>query len=316
MNNIIQPIDKEILKSELTSDIFIRPTNNANNEIYIFNGNLKPNLLKEVGRLREISFRLAGGGTGKEMDLDEFDTGPFSYQQLIVWNPNDEAIVGGYRLVFCRDNKDKNGNYILSTSEILQYSEKLKTDYFPYTIELGRSFVQPEYQPSQNSRKGIFSLDNLWDGLGALIVDHPEFKYFFGKITMYTNFNKEARDLILGFMEHFFPDPDQLTRPVHRISIENDISKFIQEIKDLEYKAAYNLLSQKVRNLGENVPPLFNNYMSLSPTMKTFGTSVNDHFGSVEETGILITIADIFESKKDRHVQSYLNWKAENRGQK
>ncbi len=215
-------------------------------------------------------------------------------------------------MAFFRDNIDENGNYVLSTSEILQYSEKLKSDYFPYTIELGRSFVQPDYQPSQNSRKGIFSLDNLWDGLGALIVDHPEIQYFFGKITMYTNFNREARDLILGFMEEFFPDPDHLTRPVHTITKESDITEFIQEIKGLEYKAAYNLLSQKVRNLGENVPPLFNNYMSLSPTMKTFGTSINDHFGSVEETGILVTIADIYENKKERHVQSYLNWKAEN----
>lgn len=316
MKNIIPAIDKEILKSELTPDIFIRPTNNANNHIYIFNGNHKPNLLQEVGRLREVSFRLAGGGTGKELDLDEFDSGPFAYHQLIVWNPEDEAIVGGYRLAFCRDNIDENGNYVLSTSEILQYSEKLKIDFFPYTIELGRSFVQPDFQPSQNSRKGIFSLDNLWDGLGALIVDHPEIQYFFGKITMYTNFNREARDLILGFMEQFFPDPDHLTRPVHTISKESDITEFLQEIRGLEYKAAYNLLSQKVRNLGENVPPLFNNYMSLSPTMKTFGTSINDHFGSVEETGILVTIADIYDNKKERHVQSYLNWKAENTAQK
>jgi len=310
MKEIIPAIDKEILKAELTSDIFIRPTNNANNEIYIFNGNHKPYLLKEVGRLRELSFRLAGGGTGKELDLDEFDSGKFAYQQLIVWNPEDEAIVGGYRLAFCRDNRDEHGNYILSTSEILQYSEKLKTDYFPFTIELGRSFVQPDYQPSQNSRKGIFSLDNLWDGLGALIIDNPDIHYFFGKITMYTNFNREARDLILGFMAHFFPDKDQLTRPVNTIIKESNIDVFLNEISGLEYKAAYNILSQKVRNLGENVPPLFNNYMSLSPSMKTFGTSINDHFGSVEETGILITIADIYDNKKERHVQSYLNWKA------
>ncbi len=87
---------------------------------------------------------------------------------------------------------------------------------------------------------------------------------------------------------------------------------FSHEIKQLEYKAAYNLLSQSVRQLGEQVPPLFNSYMSLSPTMKTFGTAINEHFGGVEETGIMVKISDIYEEKKGRHVESYKNFKSEN----
>lgn len=306
--NIIDPIDRETLKRELTQDIFIRPTNNASNEIYIFKGDEKPNLMKEVGRLREISFRAAGGGTGKPLDLDEFDSGPYSYSQLIVWDPSENAIVGGYRVVLCKDTQDNEGNFHLSTTEIFQFSERLKRDYFPYAIELGRSFVQPEFQPSVGSRKGLFSLDNLWDGLGALVVMHPEMKYFFGKITMYTDFNREARDTILRFMHHYFPDPDGLAIVDSPVVLEYECKDFMEKLQGLDYKDGHKLLNTTVRDLGENIPPLFNNYMNLSPTMRTFGTTTNSHFGDVEETGIMVTIEDIYDQKKDRYVLPYLEY--------
>jgi len=306
--NIIDPIDRETLKRELTQDIFIRPTNNASNEIYIFKGDEKPNLMKEVGRLREVSFRAAGGGTGKPLDVDEFDSGPYSYNQLIVWDPSENAIVGGYRVVLCKDTQDTEGNFHLSTTEIFQFSERLKRDYFPYAIELGRSFVQPEFQPSVGSRKGLFSLDNLWDGLGALVVMHPEMKYFFGKITMYTDFNREARDTILRFMHHYFPDPDGLAIVDSPVVLEYECKDFMDKLQGLDYKDGHKLLNTTVRDLGENIPPLFNNYMNLSPTMRTFGTTTNSHFGDVEETGIMVTIQDIYDQKKDRYVLPYLEY--------
>lgn len=306
--NIIDPIDRETLKRELTQDIFIRPTNNASNEIYIFKGDEKPNLMKEVGRLREVSFRAAGGGTGKPLDVDEFDSGPYSYSQLIVWDPSENAIVGGYRVVLCKDTQDTEGHFHLSTTEIFQFSERLKRDYFPYAIELGRSFVQPEFQPSVGSRKGLFSLDNLWDGLGALVVMHPEMKYFFGKITMYTDFNREARDTILRFMHHYFPDPDGLAIVDSPVVLEYECKDFMDKLQGLDYKDGHKLLNTTVRDLGENIPPLFNNYMNLSPTMRTFGTTTNSHFGDVEETGIMVTIEDIYDQKKDRYVLPYLEY--------
>ena len=306
--NIIDPIDRETLKRELTQDIFIRPTNNASNEIYIFKGDEKPNLMKEVGRLREVSFRAAGGGTGKPLDVDEFDSGPYSYSQLIVWDPSENAIVGGYRVVLCKDTQDTEGHFHLSTTEIFQFSERLKRDYFPYAIELGRSFVQPEFQPSVGSRKGLFSLDNVWDGLGALVVMHPEMKYFFGKITMYTDFNREARDTILRFMHHYFPDPDGLAIVDSPVVLEYECKDFMEKLQGLDYKDGHKLLNTTVRDLGENIPPLFNNYMNLSPTMRTFGTTTNSHFGDVEETGIMVTIQDIYDQKKDRYVLPYLEY--------
>lgn len=308
MQPIVDKIDRTLLKSELTSERFVRPTNNITNEIYIFDGNSATNLMLEVGRLREVSFREAGGGSGKNADIDEHDTGEYIYKQLIVWNPEDEEIVGGYRYAICSDVEDENGIYHLSTAEIFEYSEILKREYFPYTIELGRSFVQPQYQPSLDNRKGLFSLDNLWDGLGALTVLHPQIKYFFGKVTNYQHFSKEARDYILAFMDYYFPENEGLINIPNPLKTETDCTEFLKNIKGLPFKEGHLYLNKTVRSLGEYIPPLFNNYMNLSPTMKTFGTAVNSHFGYVEETGIMVTIDDIYPTKKDRHIKSFISF--------
>lgn len=308
IEDIIEPINTQDLMAELTPDIFVRPTNNASNEIYLFKGDHKPNLMREVGRLRELTFRAAGGGTGKSIDVDIFDSGPFSYSQLIVWDPQEKAIVGGYRVVICKETQDVDGEYHLSTREIFKFSEKLKLQFFPFVIELGRSFVQPAFQPSLGSRKGLFSLDNLWDGLGALVVLNPEMKYFFGKITMYTDFNTEARDILLRFMHHYFPDPDDLVVVESPIEMIYGCEDFLSKLQALDYKEGHKLLNQTVRDLGENIPPLFNSYMNLSNSMRTFGTAINHHFGDVEETSIMITIADIFDQKKDRYILPFIDY--------
>lgn len=314
MQEIIAPIDRGLLESELNDSVFVRPTNNSGNKLYIVDCHNAPNVLREIGRLRELSFRMAGGGTGKDCDLDEFDYGNSAYKQLIVWQPDDKEIIGGYRYILTNDARQADGEYHLATTEIYQFSERMKNFYFLKTIELGRSFVQPKYQPSAENRKGLFSLDNLWDGLGALIVLHPEVHYFFGKVTMYTHFNRVARDLILTFMHHYFPDNENLIQVENPMPIVHDTSEFLALIKDLEYKEGHHLLNTWVRELGENIPPLFNSYMNTSPTMKTFPTCVNSHFGDVEETGIMVTINDIYESKKDRHVSSFLKYLASKSG--
>ncbi|MBX3165221.1 MAG: GNAT family N-acetyltransferase [Bacteroidetes bacterium] len=310
MENIISPVSKEALLSELNKERFVRKTNNGNNEIYIITHHNSPNVMHEIGRLREVTFRHAGGGTGKDIDIDEFDLSEKPYQQLLVWNPQDKEIVGAYRYILCKDAEYKNGKVLLATTELFDFSEKFYKEYLPYTIELGRSFIQPMYQPSEQFRKGLFSLDNLWDGLGAIVVDNPEMKYYYGKVTMYTDFNVTARDYILAFMKHYFPDEEKLVYPIHSITHKTDVTDFLNQLKDLDYKDGHAVLNKHVRGLGENIPPLVNAYMNLSPTMKSFGTAINPTFGGVEETGILVTIKDIYESKKERHVNSYINEKA------
>ncbi len=308
MEAIIEKVDCHLLEKELNSDRFIRNTNNGKNQIYVITHHDSPNVMREIARLREVTFRHAGGGTGKALDIDEFDVSEHPYKQLLVWNPEDKQIVGAYRFILCKDAEYKNGEVKLATTELFHFSNQFIKEYLPYTIELGRSFIQPAYQPSEQFRKGLFSLDNLWDGLGAIIVDYPEMRYFFGKVTMYTDFNAQARDMILAFMNHYFPDKENLVKPIDNLKLgyKTNVDEFVKSLEGLSYKDGHVMLNKSVRLIGENIPPLVNAYMNLSSTMKTFGTATNPTFGDVEETGLMVTIADIFESKKERHINSYL----------
>ena len=304
---IIQPIAKEILKSELTPARQLRMTNKSHNEIYVITAHNAPNVMKEIGRLREVVFREAGGGTGKDMDIDEFDTCENCYKQLSVWNPEAEEIIGGYRYLEGTSwDLDEKGQPILATSHMFHFSEKFIKEYMPYTIELGRSFVSLPYQSSKMGAKSLFALDNLWDGLGALTVIKPNVKYFFGKMTMYPSYIRKGRDMILYFLKKYFDDKEQLILPMKPLKIESDPSELEKIFTGHNFKEDYRILNGEIRKLGYNIPPLVNAYMNLSPTMKLFGTAINYGFGDVEETGILIAIDEIFEEKRVRHINSFI----------
>lgn len=306
MKEIISPVPVEAIMEELTLDKFFRKTNNAGNEIYILSAHDSPNIMREIGRLREISFRDSGGGTGLDCDIDVFDTRDENYfLQLIVWNPVDRAIVGGYRFLLCdKLPLDENGQVDTPTSELFHYSEKFVKEYLPYTLELGRSFVQPAYQPSKSLSKGMYSLDNLWDGLGSLVDVFPKSKYYFGKVTMYPQLDRTARDMILYFMQKHFPDREKLVapKPELELPILTDPVQLEAIFTADNYRDNYKTLVKLVRERGAAVPPLVNAYMNLSPTLRSFGTALNPGFGKVEETGLLLTIGDMFEDKARRHL--------------
>lgn len=302
MQPIIEPLDKQLLERELTPDKFVRNTNNGNNEIYIVTWHNAPLVTREIGRLREITFRDAGGGTGKDCDLDEFDTAEVPFQQLLVWNPREKEIIGGYRFIHGKTLKVNADNTVdTPTAELFKFSSRFIKEYLPYTIELGRSYVQPTYQPTIDIRKGMYSLDNIWNGLGAIAMSHPDVKYFFGKITMYPHYNVEARDMILYFMKKYFADKENLVTPIQPLQQMYDPSALEALFNGGSYEKDYKILVHLVRQRGENIPPLVNAYMNLSSTMMCFGTALNPGFGNVEETGILVTIDDIYEFKKERH---------------
>ncbi len=304
MKNIVAPIDRNIIERELKNVQFVRKTNFGDNDIYIFDSNNGPDLMKEVGRLREIAFRNAGGGTGKDYDIDSYDISETPYKQLIVWNSKLKEIIGGYRFI-CGNEiaKADNSNIELATTKLFNFSEEYIKDYLPYTIELGRSFVQTHLVNAKATRKSLFALDNLWDGLGSLMIMNPNMKYFMGKVTMYPQYNSYARDLILFFLNKHFADNKNLLTAINPLNYKTDISLLENMFSKNSYKENHKILSKKVRDLGEVIPPLINSYMNLSSSMKCFGTSINKNFGDVEETGIMITIKDIYDSKKRRHLE-------------
>lgn len=306
MNNIIEPINKSLIIRELTPDRLLRRTNKGDNEIYIIDAHNSPHTMREIGRLREIAFRDAGGGTGKDCDIDEFDTMLTPCSQLIVWNPQAQDIIGGYRFILGEDiSYNNNGVPNIATSHMFRFSENFIKNYLPNTLELGRSFVTLEYQSSKAGTKALYALDNLWDGLGALTVVYPQIKYLFGKVTMYPDYGVECRDMLLFFLHKYFHDYESLVTPIEPLQIATDTDKLKNLFCGNNFKEDYKILNHEIRQHGNNIPPLVNAYMSLSPTMKMFGTAVNHEFGEVEESGIFFAISEIFEEKKQRHIGTY-----------
>ena len=301
---IAPPVARELLKAELTPERMVRATNKASNEIYVFAAADCPALMREVGRLREVAFRQAGGGTGQEVDIDAEDLAPGGYIQLIVWDPAAEEIVGGYRFIVCKSTHPQH----LSTEHYFRFSDRFRQRYLPHTIELGRSFVQPAYQVRQNP-KSLYALDNLWDGLGALVVLNPEAKYLFGKVTMYTSYKSVARNALIWFLRRYFPDRERLVEGIHPLTLDLDDPYYEELFCGSNYVENYRILIQKVREFNENIPPLINAYMNLSPSMRVFDTVSNPDFGDVEETGILITIKDIYPEKRMRYTR-WTGWRA------
>lgn len=303
---IIEPVDVELIKSELTPARFLRKTNKGGNEIYVVDAHSCPNTMREIGRLREIAFRCAGGGTGKSCDIDQYDVMEPPCRQLLVWAPEEELILGGYRFITGENIKiNPDGLPRIATAHMFDFSEKFMKEYLPSTLELGRSFVRLEYQSSKAGAKALYALDNLWDGLGALTVENPGVKHLFGKVTMYPTYNTDCRDMILYFLNKHFPDRDRLVWPRKPLDVDVDTSKLEKIFTGDSFKDDYKILNTQIREHGFNIPPLINAYMSLSPTMRVFGTAINDEFGDVEETGIFMSISEILEEKKRRHIATY-----------
>ncbi len=307
MEKIIEPVGLDLIKAELTDDRKLMDTNKGGNELFVVDCHNAPNTLREIGRLREITYRAAGGCSGKSMDLDEYDLMDKPYQQLIVWDPDAQAIIGGYRYILGTDvDFDENGQPKVTSSHLYHFSDRFIRDYLPYTMELGRSFVRPEYQSSAVGSKSLFTLDNLWDGITGVVLSTPGIDYLFGKMTIYKSYDKAARELILHFLEKHFPDNDILVRPYQAMVPDTDTRLLDLLLNDDRLKVDYRNLKDYVHRLGTNIPPLINSYMNTSSTMKIFGSTINDELSDAIETGLMIRFSEINMDKKERHVKAFL----------
>lgn len=315
MKKIIDPVPVELIKAELTKDKKLINTNRGNNEIYVVTGNDSPNVLREIGRLRELSFRTAGGSTGNAIDLDEFDSMESPYRQLIVWDPDEEAIIGGYRFLFGSDARmDENGQPILASAHQFHFSQNFIEDYLPHMMELGRNFVVPAYQSSKAGARSIFAMDNLWDGLMAIIIKNPNLLYVFGKVTIYPSYDKITRDLTYHFLWKHFGDKEKLVFPKEDTAVlpQSDPALMDLILNQTDILEDYKLLKNAARMRNVNIPPNFSAYISITPMMHMFGTSVNRLMNDIEDTGILIPIDSIYQEKIRRHVGAYLKFTLKN----
>lgn len=319
MKKIIDPVPVELIKAELTPSKKLEDTNKGHNELYIVTWQDSPHVVTEIGRLREVAFREAGGSTGNEVDLDEYDKMENPYKQLIVWDPDNEAIVGGYRFFFGSDAVfDGDGQPVMASSHQFRFSRKFIDGYLPHVLELGRNFVAPEYQSSRHGAKSIFVLDNLWDGLVAIIMKHPDLLYYFGKITIYPSYDPIIKELIYYFLWKHFGDREELVRPWPDLSVMPDskpeLMNLIVNREDL--LEDYKLLKGAARMRGVNIPPNMTAYISITSQMRMFGTAINRLMNNIEDTCVLIPFDAIYLEKKKRHIGAYIRFTSTNKRRK
>lgn len=306
---IIEPVAKELLKAELNEKTFLRYTNKAGNEIYVVNAETGPNTLREIGRLREVSFRAVGGGSGKECDLDHFDLEDKACYQLLVWNPEEEEIIGGYRFTrWAEATFFENGQPYVNTEHLFRFSEKFLKEYFPYCLEMARAWVQPKYQSGSMGRKSLYALDNLWDGIGGLVATSPNVKYLAGKVTIYSSSPEMSRKAMIYFLQKFLGDKEGLLVSHHPETVtESEKNTFDEMFNADNLKDNYKILNNFVKSMGDTIPPLIHSYIELSPTMKTFGTTFDPDFGDAYDTAMIITLDDVYESKRNRYINTYFD---------
>lgn len=295
--SVCDPVPAGILRGELTSACFVRAFRGI--EIYAVDARGAPNVMREVGRIREQEFRAEGGGTGKEADIDEFDTGEPPFRQLVAWDPEAGELIGMYRYLRARDARNSGGTYELPTARLFGFSPVFREEVLPYTIELGRSVV------NRAAKRAIMGLFAVWAGLGALVVELADCRYFFGKFTTYPRYHPAARTALFRFLELYCPDPDRLVRPHPELMIRADSGSELPAYAGNDYDADYELLRSLAQEAGEAIPPLVISYLALTRSMRCFGTARNPHFGDVYESAILVDIRDIGGKQRSRFIDTY-----------
>ena len=305
MKPIIPEVETALLERELEGHL-LRPSNKADNLIYDITSHECPNVMREIARLREISYRDGGGATGQEMDIDEMDTMAKPYHQLIVWDPNNKQIIGGYRYLFGHEAEIRDGQPFITSAHLFHYSERFIRDYLPNTIEFGRAFVQPMYQKREMGVKALFALDNIWDGIGAVMHNNPNIRWMIGKVTIYPDYNQTARELIYAYLNRYHKGEEGLFEPYHRLPIRQIAMPFEGEDK----QENYHILQRAVREQGTVIPPMFSAYLNLTNDLQFFGNAINDELANVYETGIMVDLDTVYQEKKERYIAPYIQWLA------
>ena len=303
MQAIIPEVDRDLLEKELEGHL-LRPSNKADNLIYDITAHECPNVMREIARLREISYRDGGGATGREMDIDEMDTMPKPYHQLLVWDPTNRQIIGGYRYLLGSEAEIRDGQPFITSAHLFHYSERFIRDYLPKTIEFGRAFVQPMYQKREMGVKALFALDNIWDGIGAIMHNNPQLQYMIGKVTIYPDYNATARELIYAYLDRFHRGEEGLIAPYRPLPLPTIDNPF----EGTDPQENYHILQHAVREQGTVIPPMFSAYLNITNDLQFFGNAINDELANVYETGIMVDLNTVYQEKKERYITPYIQW--------
>ena len=249
--------------------------------------------MREVGRLREVSFRCVGEGTGEKQDIDRYDA---HYRHLILWDEEDLEIVGAYRLAEAWRMSNSEDDQLYS-STLFNYSPAMQ-QFFEQGIELGRSFVQPRYW-------GKRSLDYLWYGIGAYLKRHPEVRYMFGPVSLSNSYPQHAKDLLVYFYTLYFPDQDKLGRSFTPYSIKPEAEKAISILFTGEdYKEDFKTLKQQMDFVNCAVPTLYKQYADVCEEggVRFLDFGVDADFNFCVDGLVLVDMDYLKEKKRNRYL--------------
>jgi putative hemolysin len=297
-STVIQPVDKQKIKMQLNNSEFIGQTTDGK-KIYLVNYSNGQDVVREIARLREITFRKVGEGTGRSKDFDSYDK---HYKHLILWDDDNLEIVGAYRFAFGQEVLNNIGVQGFYTSSLFDFSEDF-VKIIPHSIELGRSFIQSKYWNSM-------ALDYLWQGIGKVLLNNTQIRYLFGPVSMSNNYSEEAKNLIVYFFSKWFSKNDNLVLPKNKFSLSD---KKINELKELfnlnNYEQELRILKSQLKILGFSVPVLFKQYSDICHRegVNFVDFSTDPDFNNCIDAFIILDINFIKEAKKIRYLKQMVN---------
>jgi len=291
--SISVPVQRQALRAELHKGENLGSTKDGK-EIYLLDPELSPTVLKEVGRLREYTFRKVGEGTGTKRDLDKYDE---YYLHLILWDEEELEIVGAYRIGECSWILSWLGKEGLYMNELCSINDSIDPK-LESAIELGRSFIQPKYWGSR-------ALDYLWQGIGAYLSHNPHIKYMYGPVSISNTYPKIAKDILVYFYTNYFKvDSKQLKAKRPYILSKNTKDEFDLLFKDQEYTQAFFTLKSYLKGLGVSVPTLYKQYGDLfeQEGVEFFDFGVDPDFSNAVDGYIMVELDKLKAEKRRRYL--------------
>ncbi len=296
--NIIHPIDRKLIKKELNKANILGTTDD-NKKIILTNKADSPNTLNEIARLRELTFRKVGEGTGKRYDLDLYDE---HYYHLIVWDETELEIVGAYRLGFGNEILNKNGIQGFYTNSLFNFNTEFTNKYLPCAIELGRSFVQKKYWNTN-------VLFYLWQGIGAFLATNPQVKYLFGGVSISNSYPLEVRQMIVFVYNKWFGEKEVVVQSKNRFIIpDTELLRYNNLFVGNSFKDDYKILKQMLKPYNLTVPVLYKHYAELCEQdgVKFLDFGVDRDFEDCIDGFIVIDVDKIKPEKKEKYVNYFL----------
>lgn len=292
VETVAHPANSKAIKKELKKSQLLGQTSDGK-KIYLYDYVSDSPVMAEIGRLRELTFRVVEEGTGSTTDLDKYDT---LYRHLVLWDDEELEIVGAYRIGECKQLVEEHGKEALYTSTLFNLKPSMDV-YLPYAIELGRSFVQPKYW-------GKRSLDYLWYGIGAYVAQNPQIKYLFGPVSLSSAYPTYPKEMIIGFYQKQFGSQQDLAIGKHPVKLHKGYQKIVDSIFIDDYKTSYKRLNSLLDLEGVKVPTLFKQYAELcnDKGCRFIDFSIDPNFGNCIDSLILVELDKIKPKKKARYL--------------